>query len=493
MNNMVREDAIIKIEEELDKSRKSAALLASLFENSYQPFGIGYPDGRLGLFNSAFEELTGYSREELKSTDWSEILTPHEFRDIENEKLEELQRTGKPVKYEKEYIRKDSTRIPIELLVHLVKNEDGTPEYYYSFITDITERKKAEKELRMSQVYLVNAMDLANLASWEFDVSNNQYIFNDRFYSMFGTTAEKEGGYTMSVEDYSNKYIHPEDVQFIVDGMKKTLKAQESAFGTNLEHRIIRSDEKTRYMAVRIRIVRATKNHGAYAYGTIQDITKIKIAEKGLKESIGEKEILLKEIHHRVKNNLMIISSLLSLQSRYIEDKASQEMFKESQNRARSMALIHERLYQSTDLKRINFGDYIRSLATELFNTYGANFGHIKLKINVEDIFLDINTAIPLGLIVNEIITNSLTHAFPEGKTGEINVEFHPKDDHYEFTVKDDGIGFPDDIEFQTTDSLGLQLIINLTDQINGDIELDRSNGTALKITFKELEYKNNM
>ena len=142
---MVKADTNIKIKRELDESRKSEALLASLLENSSQPFGVGYPDGQLGLVNKAFEELTGYSREELKSTDWSEILTPHKFKDMENEKLVELQRTGQPVRYEKEYIRKDGTRVPIELLVHIVKNDNDTPEYYYSFITDISERKVSEK------------------------------------------------------------------------------------------------------------------------------------------------------------------------------------------------------------------------------------------------------------------------------------------------------------------------------------------------------------
>ena len=144
---MVKDDVNIKIIDELEEIRKNEALLASLLENSSQPFGVGYPDGRLGLVNKAFEELTGYSKEELKNTDWSEILTPHEFKDMENEKLKELQRTGQPVKYKKEYIRKDGSRVPIELLVHLVKNRDNTPKYYYSFITDISERKKAEETL----------------------------------------------------------------------------------------------------------------------------------------------------------------------------------------------------------------------------------------------------------------------------------------------------------------------------------------------------------
>jgi len=154
------------------------------------------------------------------------------------------------------------------------------------------------------------------------------------------------------------------------------------------------------------------------------------------------------------------------------------------------MALIHERLYQSTDLKRIDFGDYISSLATELFHTYEVDPGFIKLEINVENILLDINTAIPLGLIVNELISNSLKHAFPEGNKGKINVDFHYQDNHYVFAVKDNGIGFSEDINFQNTDSLGSQIVNSLTDQIDGEIELDRTNGTEFKITFKELEYK---
>ena len=166
---MVKDDTSFKIKEELETSRKNESLLVKLLENSSQPFGVGYPDGRLGLVNKAFEELTGYSREELKNTDWSEILTPPEFQDMEKEKLEELQQTGQPVMYEKEYIKKDGTRVPIELLVHIVKNDDGSPEYYYSFITDIRERKISEK---LNQKLLENEQQLSE----ELTVSNKELL-----------------------------------------------------------------------------------------------------------------------------------------------------------------------------------------------------------------------------------------------------------------------------------------------------------------------------
>lgn len=209
---------------------------------------------------------------------------------------------------------------------------------------------------------------------------------------------------------------------------------------------------------------------------------------KQVEESLKTKEMLLKEIHHRVKNNLMIISSLLNLQSRYITDKTSLDIFKESQNRTRSMALIHERLYQTNDLKKIDFGDYIRKLSNELLKTYMSEDGDINLKIDVENIMLDINTAIPLGLISNELITNSLKHAFPNGK-GEINIDFHSLDGSYKFIVKDDGVGFPKDLNYQDSNSLGLQIVNNLTDQIDGEIILKRSPGTEFKIIFHEINY----
>ena len=201
-----------------------------------------------------------------------------------------------------------------------------------------------------------------------------------------------------------------------------------------------------------------------------------------------DKEMLMKEIHHRVKNNLMVISSLLNLQSKYIKDKAALEVFRESQHRARSMALIHTMLYQSTDLKCINFGDYITKLTQELFRTYVTS-DNIHLNLDVGDILLDINTSIPLGLIVNELVSNSLKHAFPHGEDGVITVKFHKNNDHYSFQVADTGIGFPEDLDFRKTNSLGMRLVNTLTDQIDGEIVLNTTRGTCFTINFTEKEY----
>ncbi|UTB33489.1 MAG: sensor histidine kinase [Methanobacterium sp. ERen5] len=227
-----------------------------------------------------------------------------------------------------------------------------------------------------------------------------------------------------------------------------------------------------------------------YTTSIIRDVADRKLTEHQLQRSIKEKEMLLKEIHHRVKNNLMIISSLLSLQSRYIKDENSKTIFMESQNRARSMALIHERLYQSTDLKNIDFGDYIQTLASDLYDTYVMDKNLIKMNIETDKLNLDIDTSIPLGLILNELVANSLKHAFSKGDNGTIDIKFQKQNDKYSLEVKDNGKGFPKDIDYKNTDSLGLMLITSLSEQIDANLEYVGYPGTSFKISFNEKKFQ---
>jgi len=208
--------------------------------------------------------------------------------------------------------------------------------------------------------------------------------------------------------------------------------------------------------------------------------------------SLKEKEVLLKEIHHRVKNNMQVISSLLSLQSRYSKDERYIEMVKESQIRIKAMALIHEKLYRSKDLSSIDFKDYIRSLVNDLFLSYKANTNKIELNVNIENVSLGIEAAIPCGLIVNELVSNSLKYAFPEGRDGEMRISLRPLDEgQYELIVSDNGIGMPKDIDFKKSESLGLRLVTNFTERtLHGKIELNKHKGTEFQIIFKEKKYK---
>lgn len=220
------------------------------------------------------------------------------------------------------------------------------------------------------------------------------------------------------------------------------------------------------------------------------DITKKKRATDQLKSSVEEKEILLKEIHHRVKNNMQIISSLLNLQTQYIDDDGAADILKESQNRVKSMAMLHEKLYQSKNFTHIKFEDYVKSLVSDLFFTYSTSLDQVRLTIEVDDLSLNLETAVPLGLIISELVSNCLKHAFPHGRKGEIHVSLKDHYGNYELIVSDDGIGLQQNLEFENTKSLGLQLVHNLTNQIDGEITIDSSHGTKFKIVFKELKYK---
>ncbi|MCE7697716.1 MAG: PAS domain S-box protein, partial [Methanobacterium paludis] len=207
---------------------------------------------------------------------------------------------------------------------------------------------------------------------------------------------------------------------------------------------------------------------------SLTDITRTKIAEENAQKALEEKELLMKEIHHRVKNNLMVISSLLNLQSRYVKDEEARDILKESRNRANSMALIHERLYGFSDLKNINFGEYTRSLTTDLFRNYAVDTSNIKLEMAVEDIQLDVDTAVPLGLILNELISNCLKYAFLADNKGTLKIVFKKEDDNCILKVKDDGVGIPANIDVKKSDTLGLTLVRGLVEQIEGPSPMER-------------------
>jgi two-component system, sensor histidine kinase PdtaS len=204
---------------------------------------------------------------------------------------------------------------------------------------------------------------------------------------------------------------------------------------------------------------------------------------------LKDKEMLMKEIHHRVKNNLMIISSLLELQSYHLKDEESIEIFKESQNRAKSMALIHERLYRTDSLKNIEFSEYINTLVEDLFSTYTTDPNKIELIIEMEKMDMDINTSVPLGLIINEMVTNTLKYAFPGGKSGYLKIALHQTDSDYILEVNDNGVGIPEDYNIEESESLGMLLINSLTSQLDGTLELTSKKGTKFKITFPQPKY----
>ncbi|RXA17584.1 PAS domain S-box protein, partial [Methanosarcina sp. MSH10X1] len=286
------------------------------------------------------------------------------------------------------------------------------------------------------------------------------------------------------------------------------------------EYRILTKSGDIRWVDERT-VIQRNEDGEIRLQGIILDITEHKKAEDAL---LQMEEIRKKEIHHRIKNNLQVISTLLYLESGNFTDKNVIEAFRDSQHRVKSMALVHEKLYQSEDMVSVDFADYIKNLAGYLFQSYSLDSGKVSLKLDVEKVFLGMDTAVPLGIIVNELVSNSLKHAFPEGKTGgRISVclkreenekqsfgksfpgaerDEIPKkksaseaktgniSERFSLVVADNGAGFPEEIDFRETESLGLQLVTNLVDQIEGSVELCTGRGTEFRIRFTELRSK---
>jgi|GEM_PF-3762864 PAS domain S-box-containing protein len=248
---------------------------------------------------------------------------------------------------------------------------------------------------------------------------------------------------------------------------------------------------------VELAVSHARTSEGDIFIAVIRDITERRRAEEQIRASLHEKEVLLREIHHRVKNNMQVISSLLRLQSGKLKDPHHMELLNESQNRIKSMALVHEKLYRSRDLAHIDFNEYTRDLVRGLYRAYGINTERIKVEMDIADIRLGVDTAVPCGLIINELVSNALKHAFPDGRCGEVRVGLkrvmlpEGQVEGLELTVSDNGVGIPEGLDIKGTDSLGLRLVTTLTEgQLRGTIELDRAGGTAFRIRFQEIRYE---
>lgn len=217
-------------------------------------------------------------------------------------------------------------------------------------------------------------------------------------------------------------------------------------------------------------------------------VAELRLANQHLSRALDEKTILLKEVHHRVKNNLQVISSLLNLQSGYITDPAALQVFTESRNRVRSMALIHEKLYKSDNLSHIDFEEYIGAVSGDLLATFAGSGRGIQITLEVDRVMLPVDSAVPCGLIVNELVTNCFKYAFQHGDRGEIRIAMKRLNGtELRLSVSDNGIGFPKDLDFRNTESLGMQLVTTLSEQLKGTVVLKNDGGTTFEISFPEI------
>jgi len=416
--------------------------------------------------------------EPLKLINVIKIFPPEEFKRFQ-QSVEGAINDNIPYSMDYKIVRPDGLERYIHDEGQIIRDDSGKAKSMFGTTQDITRRKMIEKSLKDSESKFRNLIETTPDMIWEIDKNGIFTYISPKSADILGYTPEEIVGKNMF------SFINP----IAVDKIKKMFTTHIKNFTKINTLEVPSYHRDGTEITLEIRSVRASDNSDNYDgfQGIARDITETTKATNQLKTSIKEKDILLQEIHHRVKNNMQIISSLLNLQITYLDDKEAVNLLKESQNRVRSMAIIHEKLYQSNDFTKINLTEYINSLVNGLFYSYSIK-NHINSIINVDDVELNIETAIPVGLILNELVSNSLKHGFTTD-SGEVYIKLKTIDDNYEMIVGDNGIGFPKDIDFKNTESLGLQLVNNLVNQIDGEIELNINDGTEFKITFPELIY----
>jgi PAS domain S-box-containing protein len=338
-------------------------------------------------------------------------------------------------------------------------------------------RREAETALRRSEERFQLAMQGSNDGLWDWNLRTNEVYFSPRWKAMLGYAEDELANYFTTITDL----IHPDDRERKTQLISEFLNGRVPRF--EIEFRMHHKDGQVVYILSRAMLIRDEAGAPVRLVGTQVDITERKKAEAAIQASLQEKEVLLKEIHHRVKNNLQVISSLLSIQARGVKDEDLQTVFRESQYRVRAMAIVHEKLYHANNLAAIDFGEYLVTVTHELLQTYGKS--GVEMRLEADPVPLEIDIAIPCGLIVNELVTNALKHAFPDGRKGWIVVSLHRCGDHaVELGVSDSGIGIPPHINFGESTSMGMTVVRSLTDQISGTLALVRTEGTAVSIRF---------
>jgi PAS domain S-box-containing protein len=507
-----------------DALRKSENLYRTIFENTGAATIIYDKDGIITMMNSETENLSGYTRKEVEGRmNWMKFVHPDDIEMmIQYHKQREEDPELAPSQYETRFINRIGELIYAQITVDKIP---GVQEYISS-IVDITEQKKQNEDLKwelevnqaLNKLYTPLVSKQTSLEEIADTILFESLKLTESRMGFVGEIIPDTHGMVvlsmiphMSNNEYKRPYLKLMGEGVYEGLMGYSLKIKEGFFTNNAPSHPAYVDshglEVEKFLSVpvilkdelvgQISISNSSRDYTEKDLEAILRLTHFysmalqKVRdEKELKNSLAEKEVLLREIHHRVKNNMQIISSLLNLQIQFEDLDETVGVLKESQGRVKSMAIIHEKLYQSSSLTNINFKEYIEKLILDIFYSYGILKSSIESVLDIKDINLNIDTAIPLGLIINELVTNSVKYAFPE-LSGKIFVKLMSKNDQLELTIADNGIGIPEGVDLENSKTLGLQLVNSLVTQLEGELKRDLSNGTEFKIIFKELEYKN--
>jgi PAS domain S-box-containing protein len=427
--------------------------------------------------NQRLCDMLGYSAEEMRKKTVQELRKPGDLSRLPAGK-EFIERGFERIIDEHRYGHRNGSVVIVNVTISLVRSEDMKPLYFVYVYEDLTPKRRAEEQIRIQAAKLNAVFESSSHMIWTVDKYTRLTSFNqnqaDWIKRHFGVTPyvglSMGTGKMISSEEHNNFWNQKLALTFA--GTSQSFEIATEKNGEKSWREIFLNpifDENDRVVEISC---------------IANDITDKKMVDEQIRLSLKEKEVLLKEVHHRVKNNLQVISSILNLQSSYVKDKRVLEILLESQNRIKSMAFVHESLYQTKDFSNISFREYVENISRNLVHSYAATDSPPLLNLDLDDIQLNLDIAIPCGLIINELLTNSLKYAFPVGKQGKIDIAIRKKASNITINISDNGKGLPKEIDFRNTESLGLQLVVSLVEQINGKIRLDTKKGTKFTIEF---------
>ena len=454
--------------------RESEAKYRTIFESLTDVYYKTDKEGIVTEISPSVSTRAGWDPEDVIGHPVTDFCRDPSFRVIF---ADTLKKKGAVNDYELQLLAKDGRIIEVSASSHAVFDDEGNYTGLEGILRDITTRKQMEGALRESEEKFRTMVENSIQGIFIFQdvriVYANEALAHITGYSikaLLSLPVEKIRG-----------LVHSDDQEMVWGRLAERLAGKDVP--SRYEFKVVRKDGNTLWMEM---VSSRIEYQGKPAVqGAVIDITDRIQADEQIKASLEEKEVMLREIHHRVKNNMQIILSLLRIQSRSVRDKGIQDMFKQSQNRIRSMALIHEALYKSGDLGRIDIADYISRMTTHLLSIYKEGLGDIEINQEAEGIFLDINRAIPCGLIISELVSNCLKHAFPGKRGGQITIRMtRDIKGTNSLIVKDNGTGLPDGLNYREIDTLGLQLVTDLVQQINGSITLKKTHGTEFVVKF---------
>ena len=461
----------------LEEVQEKANFLENLFENSPEAVVLLDNSGHVIRINKEFERMFGHKISEMEG----KLLDPFVARgDLLKEAEQIRKRTDKGEKIELETIRvkKDGSLFNVQITESPIRSGDKVVGKYVIY-RDISAREKAEAKFKESEKKYRELVELAETGIIIDDKDGNIVYANKHLAKIFGYDSIKEVK-KLTIYDY----VHPDDREKVINYHQRRISGKKAP--SRYEFKGIRKDGKAIYLEVSVSPIVTEKGIiGTRSY--IWDITDRKKMENTLEKALKEKSIMLQEIHHRVKNNMQIIISLMRIQARRAKHKEIKEHLRALQDRVFSMAHVHEYFYRHPELDKINIASYIKGIVDHLCFMRNKSEKEIKVNLDLEEIHLDLNKAVPFGILLNEIITNILKHAFPGKKKGELSIRlYRDGNKKIRLYVADNGNGIPEHVDLNNPETMGLQLINDLTHQLEGEIKIKSDKGTRINLIFPE-------